>query len=518
MLVLLQQISPKSLNKVKSALRNGQILEGSTSIGQKGNKYINIMKKILFVLGFVFTALLAVAQVDTFSVRDMPGDYYLEDWPDYDYFHSYIDIDSSQRGILEHPGASICIGGSELYEGFAFWDVRLIDNFAAWNLWGRDHIHKFAVGKHAYTPIRVAGIGMFYPRYPYTPTSHLMRDAWLANDMDAIVLQLMDTGMNVLAEGSSMLADSVGKPLFVLNRHRNDEVYPGWGGEYSLTHDVYEAFFDTAITVTDSFYLAVHLESFSHEGSDYGFALPGLYEYHRSLNGSELEFIAPPVTWLAQGGFRYGSDGYHIPVPDNEWFTQEPCRYAYGYILIFPILEVICEEPDSVVWSPMGSGHVWVRWASGQWNSDWEVCYGPTGTLPGEGIVLQTATPSLILNDISIDTDYVVYVRSLCTVRDTVWSEWSTGTPFTLRDQNIEAISDADLTLVPNPTSGAVLLTTEAELTGVEVYTAAGVPFLRLPATGRTVRFDTSTWPAGTYLLTVSTSQGIVTRRLTVTR
>ena len=72
--------------------------------------------------------------------------------------------------------------------------------------------------------------------------------------------------------------------------------------------------------------------------------------------------------------------------------------------------------------------------------------------------------------------------------------------------------------LVPNPTSGAVLLTAEADLTGVEVYTSAGVPFRCLPASGRTVRFDTSTWPAGTYLLTVSTTQGIVTRRLTVTR
>ena len=123
-----------------------------------------------------------------------------------------------------------------------------------------------------------------------------------------------------------------------------------------------------------------------------------------------------------------------------------------------------------------------------------------------------------MLSGITMDTDYVVYVRSLCTVRDTVWSEWSAGTPFSLRPQGIEAISDADLTLVPNPTSGAVLLTAEAEMAGVEVYTASGVSFLRLPATGRTVRFDTSTWPAGTYLLEVSTAQGTTTKRLVVTR
>ena len=166
----------------------------------------------------------------------------------------------------------------------------------------------------------------------------------------------------------------------------------------------------------------------------------------------------------------------------------------------------------------MGGGNVRVSWEQGQWVSGWEVSYGPTGTLPGEGTVLQTAAPSVMLGGITMDTDYVVYVRSLCTVRDTVWSEWCDGVPFSLRPQGIEAVEATGVALQPNPASGAVLLTAEADLMGVEVYTAAGAPFLRLPATGRSMHLDTTAWPTGTYLLVIVTGQGTVTRRLTVAR
>ncbi len=74
------------------------------------------------------------------------------------------------------------------------------------------------------------------------------------------------------------------------------------------------------------------------------------------------------------------------------------------------------------------------------------------------------------------------------------------------------------MVLQPNPASDVVLLTTEAALSGVEVYTAAGAPFLCLPATGSELRIDTSAWPSGTYLLVITTEQGPVTRRLSVAR
>ena len=361
--------------------------------------------------------------------------------------------------------------------------------------------------------------------FPQRYGQYLLRDHYLSGGFDALVLQLLDTNMDIIAEGATLLVDSIGRPLFKLNVDRQ-EVYDVIMGGYSQHYfDIFEVLFDTVVSVIDSFYLAAHFKSFTQSEDNFGIAVPGIYELHRWGYGVYVDsshyYDFPKFTNHARGGYRLFSNSSVIdtvPVANDEWFTIEACEENHGFAMIFPILAVDCEAPDSVVWAPMGGGNVRVSWEQGQWTSGWEVSYGPTGTLPGEGTVLQTTAPAAMLSGITMDTDYVVYVRSLCTVRDTVWSEWSTGTPFSLRPQGIEAISDADLTLVPNPTSGAVLLTADAEITGVEVYTSAGVPFLRLPASGRTVRFDTSTWPAGTYLLEVSTARGTTTKRLVVTR
>ena len=146
-----------------------------------------------------------------------------------------------------------------------------------------------------------------------------------------------------------------------------------------------------------------------------------------------------------------------------------------------------------------------------------------------------TSNTTFTFTQLSDSVRYTAMVRKQChyatsNYDTTVYGEWKTvsfGT--TIIDSTIADTTGVDtvgiarpdvegFSLVPNPTNGAVLLTAEADLTGVEVYTAAGVPFRRLPASGRTVRFDTSTWPAGTYLLEVSTARGTTTKRLVVTR
>ena len=130
---------------------------------------------------------------------------------------------------------------------------------------------------------------------------------------------------------------------------------------------------------------------------------------------------------------------------------------------------------------------------------------------------------------LSDNVRYTAMVRKQChyatsNYDTTVYGEWKTvsfGTTIVdPPDDSLGIVRPAaeGFSLVPNPTSGAVLLAADAELTGVEVYTAAGVPFLRLPASGRTVRLDTSTWPVGTYLLEVGTVRGTSAKRLVVTR
>lgn len=475
------------------------------------------MKKWIVIFSIVGISFSASAQVDTFSLNNMPGNYYLPDWPDSSAFVPVSTHDGLNCPRCLYIGAPFCHDTS-----------ALSDNVYSCKIWEPPYVQNTAVGQYADTSIRIAGVALFYPQiiFEATSASYLtIRDEWLSHGYDILRMQLLDTNMNVMSEGVSFLVDSVDEPVFLINYREvsfASETRLHTRNRLLVPFNIYEVYFSAPISVSDSFYLSFHLEN-SNTDENRSFPVPGIYELHSRYNYPNAAYDFPTVLCLLKGGYQCVFDSAswavsYVPVTDmDEWFTVESCEENHGFAMIFPILAVDCEAPDSVVWAPMGGGNVRVSWEQGQWVSGWEVSYGPTGTLPSEGTVLQTTTPSVMLGGITMDTDYVVYVRSLCTVRDTVWSEWSDGTPFTLRPQRIEAVEAADVTLQPNPASGAVLLMAEAALTGVEVYTAAGAPFLRLPATGSALRIDTSTWPSGAYLLDVSTARGTTTKRLVVT-
>lgn len=485
------------------------------------------MKKLLSLLPFLCACFVS-AQVDTFSLRNMPKDYYREFWPDYSMFHHIYNHDDGARCLLYAPSAvTVCVGNqSEL--GYGFLDVYSHDR------WNERYINHFVAGKHADSTIRVVGIAMLYPRY-HTPGMLEQVSEWdygwdkgsrvvdemIAHGFDILKMQLLDTNMNVIASASTSLADTIGKPVFVFNKERAFEVYMG-SEIYSLRYDVFEAFFDTPVSVSDSFYLGAYFENTATDRA-LALAIPNIMEIHPLPTYYDF----PEYNWMARGGFRYESAVVNgiltvvrTPVADSVWFTidDDGCEVNHGFMLIFPILEVVCDVPQGVSASPMGAGHVLLRWDTGQWDTAWEVSYGPSGTLPGQGTVLATSEPSLMLSGISPDTTYVAYVRSLCTVRDTQWSDWSDSINFGRR-QSIGAVAgNVTVDLLPNPAAERLLLTADAELSAIDVYTSAGTHHTRLPATGRAAPIDVSAWPAGTYLLLVHTDRGTLLRRLTVAR
>ena len=475
--------------------------------------------------------LMASAQVDTFCLNNVPRNYFIENcWPDTEYYCIYHHEDGSMCGIGAPSQLWLCVGGAR--DDAADYGFRMVLDS---NMWDQPHIKGFAAGKHTDSTIRVAGIALLYPKY-HQPYMREGFDEWdygydkgtriveelLAQEFDVLRLQLMDTNMTVLASGTTRLEDSVGRPLFVFGKARIYEVDFGTH-MYSLRHDIYEVYFETPVAVTDSFYLEAHFENEAHAKDNFAFSLPHLREQHFHT-GCTADYIFPKFNWKAQGGYRSFFNPATNTVeeelmPDSVWFTIEnACEEDHGYMLIFPILEVICSAPEAVGATPMGAGRVLLRWDAGQWGSAWEVSYGPFGTLPGEGVVLTTSEPSLVLSGISADTSYVAYIRSLCTVRDSVWSDWSDGVNFGKRLATETFGERVAVTLTPNPAGSKVLLSASAELTGMEAYTAAGTFYMRIPAGGREVLLDVAAWPAGTYLLVIDTRQGSAVRRLTVAR
>ena len=488
-------------------------------------------KTVLFGL---FMAMMGVsaAQVHTYGLNHMPAYYHLENWPDSSMFtciHTYFS-----------SGDTVVWGERELHIGvpFCVYGARPALSLYNYDFWNTPNIRDFAVGKHSDSAISVAGIAFLYPHSKWNRTTQsfeIIRNEWLSHGYEQLKLQLLDTGMNVLAEGSSLLADSIGKPVFQIDAGVgynevctvNEYMYCDNGQYGALTFDIYEAMFPTPITVSDSFYLALHFDS-NTQGDDktfYSVPVPGIYERLSRNDNTGLVYYDtydfPRMKWLAKGRYRYNRMDYGViyydTIDDDSWFTTDICEEKHGYMLIFPIVETPCLSPTGMRWSPAGGGNVHLRWDSGEWDTEWEVSYGLSGTAPDDGTVLSATTPSARLGGIGTDTHYVAYVRTKCVVRDTVWSDWSDSVSIFISTQGIvDAEGSEDIVLSSNPASATVRLTSGTPLTDIEVYTAKGVFYKRLPATGYEAVLDVATWPRGTYLLRITTPLGPVTKKLLV--
>lgn len=486
------------------------------------------MKKTVLLSLFMAMMGISAAQVETFDLNHMPENYHLEDWPDsgsFTFIHKYTDSVWGMRAL--YTGVPICIGPS-----------YGITNVYGYDFWNIPNIRNFAVGKHSDTPISVAGIAFLYPRFKWdmtVGTRYSIRNEWLSHGYDLLKLQLMDTGMNVLSEGTSLLSDTVGNPILQINVNSYpqevDLIPPShmdYGNYGPVTFDIYEAMFPVPVTVVDSFYLALHFESSKQNKVPLSLPVPGIYELLAMNQNSNYalysDYDFPKCDWVIQAAYRYRPDiGYindslvYEMTNDDNWFTYEACEEKHGYMLIFPILETSCHVPTGLRWNPMGGGKVRLSWESGTWDTEWEVSYGLSGIAPEDGTIITATSTSAQLSGIGTDTHYVAYVRTKCVVRDTVWSDWSDSISIFLSTQGIDNMDkDGGIALQPNPASNSVLLTTEAPLAGIDVYTAAGAFYKHLPASGNTADIDVSSWPSGTYLLHISTPLGVTTKKLIV--
>lgn len=271
-----------------------------------------------------------------------------------------------------------------------------------------------------------------------------------------------------------------------------------------------EYYFDSAITVTDSFYLGCVLPDINTSGPD-GFAIFSYIASHMwdycvyytdySINSpyKDCETEIPTFTY---------SDSSKL---DNQWHYHTHKHF----LLIFPIIEVdtstFCITPDEPYVVSRDSVRVRVEWTDTS-NLSWEVSRTAPNGDPDAGLITPTAVPYIEYTDIDDDSVYHVYVRGYCeTGVWSGWSDWSTHclidsipTPPTPPDSlGITAIETADFSLSPNPTDGSVqLIGLHDELTSIEVLDITG-HFLK--AFENTAIFSISDLSSGTYIVRVKT-------------
>ena len=275
-----------------------------------------------------------------------------------------------------------------------------------------------------------------------------------------------------------------------------------------------EYYFDSAITVTDSFYLGcVTSDPIITDFDGFYYMAFHMWNYCTYSSMEDDGTYKDCATDMPE--FTY----YDSSRLDNNWHHFTHKRFQ----LIFPIIEVdtFCVTPEEPYLAARDSLIVRVEWTDNS-NLSWEVSRTTSGGDPDTGLITPTTNPYIEYTDIDDDSIYHVYVRGYCeTGIWSGWSDWSTPclidsipTPPTPPDTvGITTIETSDFILSPNPTTGKVTIQIQnsdfkiqhcylTDLTGRREQVR-----LTAEAPGR-YTLDLTARPQATYLLTLTTASG----------
>lgn len=295
---------------------------------------------------------------------------------------------------------------------------------------------------------------------------------------------------------------------------------------YRNVYQMYEYYFDTAVYVTDSFYVGG--SSFSLSGGAYGSymgvgrhdAMTAFGTPHGKsckeqgvTNGESFDCNPQGMTYrMWREGFAYGL----FDIPYHQWTW----RILNEYLLIVPIIQVdttvpvwnYCPPVENVQVSLVEDSCLILTWDDCVNYSSVTVRYGVTpqgGTTQWHEI----ETEDNIFRLCGIDTlsEYRFTLRAHC---DTSKQEtdWSEELVYQYPVRHDVGTGDTPLSrhthLVPNPAHESVVVNTGYTLRRIEVYNSRGILVYSEPAWGLTVTIDLTGWPSGSYIVVVGTQKG----------
>lgn len=281
-----------------------------------------------------------------------------------------------------------------------------------------------------------------------------------------------------------------------------------------------EYYFDSAITVTDSFYLGcatpdpivTDFNGFSYIASH----MWAHCTYAASTSDTPEPSIKPCATDVPE--FVY----YDSSRLDNQWHYYTHKRF----LLVFPIIEVdtFCVTPgEPYVASRDSLMMVRVEWTDNS-NLSWEVSRTAPGGDPDNGLITPTTSPYIEYTDIDNDSAYHVYVRGYCETG--IWSGWSDWSTPCLIDSiptpptppvGIDEIPNSQFSISPNPARGIVTLKCAESMQGtVEIIDMQGKSWCRKAFAGHLTELGVSALPTGAYLVRITTSKGTATKKLSI--
>lgn len=272
----------------------------------------------------------------------------------------------------------------------------------------------------------------------------------------------------------------------------------------SIYYKVYELYFDSAITMTDSFYVSwVHNDNRNLNGN--GFYSPVIMH----------EFVWNVITVpTPHCPFRYPQQHYKaktLDSPDAPWRDYNASMVAF----MMPILQYdgdTCMPVSGLQWHRWNADGAWVQWDTEQWQNHWQLSYGPEGTPAGAGTIIECDGHTKVLYGLDTTARYSLYVRARCNeLPQRPWTAWSSLT-MDMTKGGIDGATMPGLSVTPNPTSGRFAVHCTEAMTGLEVYSLQGHLVLTQSGSGCDADIDMGCLPAGTYMLSVKTAHGSACR------
>ena len=388
----------------------------------------------------------------------------------------------------------------------------------------RGVINNITYGIPYYTDstLRICGIAFCAGRDPDPNSINYGGGNQVTGSEWELSIQEAGTGHMIPLAGQIANTDSISRWMKVRgHEYRGSMYYPMIDPEESeIIVPVTEVYFNSTVTVNDSFYVA-----------------------YRALWGNYDEFLVSRW-WSWMWGYFY--DGAECDAPRYCVFNPPDQSFHYGEFVAggnkrlwkFPIIDstgwylkcdtMVCDAVKGLTLNFQREYHmVTCSWLDDTLlHSEWEMSYGPVGTPPGGGRVVHTMMPNWVVTGLEDTVDYVFYVRGFC-AECKKWGDWSEGAVVSFGNGNPEGIQQPEevdrLTFVaPNPTRGKATVHSDLGVLRVAVHNVHGTAVRTWHALygGKTplkeCELDVSGLPAGLYVVTIVTPFGTTKTRLVV--
>ncbi len=297
----------------------------------------------------------------------------------------------------------------------------------------------------------------------------------------------------------------------------------GMGYQPRIGVDNYVYYFSKPYHPTGPFFIGYPWTAGSFETFQYSFRIVMdssiLYEPCRVSGGQfwvfEQDSIVPLAMVMGDDDGYYstacGQSFYPIVLPPTESDSVPQCAGVDGFRL-----GVVMDDMAIFYWNQGLSGR-------------YQCSLGPTDSEPEDNALVDFVDGQNFLRYTDLpDGEYKAWVRRVCYHdcyfhRDsTYYSDWSEPIAFRVGDPPDDTVSVrnvpqlSDVTLVPNPATLQVTVTSAERIATVTLTDMSGREVLRREVNAEQAVLDISTLPKGVYLTTIVTPQATTTKRLVV--